>query len=200
MEKLIESDKFDQADRDLSAEADKEWSQMDAQSFNIRKSFLLPLGLVVLLTLILLVSCIVLSVPLAKTLILAAFTLPVTLVFIESCLRRISIDDEGVQIHKPLRNKRINYSEMTAIDTVLVRKRAFISISSENDFIIFSNSYADFGVLVNLLLEKAPAKVFDEGTRQMAAAPPEKSSDIFSAWVAVAVLALIIYVQLKGAL
>jgi len=200
LEKLIESDKFDQADRDLSAEADKEWSQMDAQSFNIRKSFLLPLGLVVLLTLILLVSCIVLSVPLAKTLILAAFTLPVTLVFIESCLRRISIDDEGVQIHKPLRNKRINYSEMTAIDTVLVRKRAFISISSENDFIIFSNSYADFGVLVNLLLEKAPAKVFDEGTRQMAAAPPVKSSDIFSAWVAVAVLALIIYVQLKGAL
>lgn len=200
MEKLIESDKFDQAGHNEPIEADKEWGNMETQSFNIRKSFLLPLGLVVALTLILLVSCLLMSVPLAKTLILAAFTLPVTVVFIESCLRRISIDDEGIQLHKPLRNKRINYSEMTAIDTVLVRKRAFVSISSEEDFIIFSNSYADFGALVRLLLEKAPAKVVGDDTRQMAAKPPEKSSDIFSAWVAVAVLALIIYVQLKGAL
>lgn len=199
MEKLIESDKFDQTDCDSSPVADKERGKMDAQSFNIRKSFLLPLGLVVLLTLTLLVSCLILSVPLAKTLILGAFALPVTLVFIESCLRRVSIDDEGIQIHKPLRNKRIDYSEMTAIDTVLVRKRAFVSVSSETDFIIFSNSYADFGMLVKLLLEKVPAKVIGEDTRQMAANPPEKSSDVFSAWVAVAVLALIVYVQLKGA-
>ncbi len=199
MEKLIKSDKFDQADSPLAADSDKEWRRMETRSFRIRKNFLLPLGLVVILTLALLVSCLLLPMPLAKTLILATFAVPVTLVFVESCLRRVSIDSEGVQIHKPLRNKRINYAEMTSVDTVRVRQRAFISISSENDFIIFSNSYADFGALVKLLLEKVPGKVIGEDTRQMAANPPEKSSDIFSAWVAVAVLGLILYVQLKGA-
>ncbi|SHJ08448.1 hypothetical protein SAMN02745165_01524 [Malonomonas rubra DSM 5091] len=172
---------------------------METQSFSIRKSFLLPLGLVVLLTLTLLVCCILLQVPLAKTLILAAFTIPVIALFIESSLRRVTIDEKGVQIDKPLRSKRIDYGELTAVDTVLVRKRAFISLSSEADFIIISNGYADFGRLVNLLLERSPEKTISDETRQMANNPPEKSSDVFSAWIAVAVLVLIIYVQLRGA-
>lgn len=172
---------------------------MSTYTFSIRKSFLLPMGLVVLLTLTLLGCCLFLQVPLAKILILGAFTLPAILLFVESSLRRVIIDDKGVQINKTLRSKRIDYSEMTAIDTVLVRKRAFISVSSETDFIIFSNSYAQFGQLVKVLLDNAPSKVVDAETTQMAANPPEKSSDIFSAWVAVAVLTLIIYVQLKGA-
>ncbi|WP_303721180.1 hypothetical protein [Malonomonas rubra] len=172
---------------------------METYSYSIRKSFLIPLGLVVILTLILLICCLILNVPLAKTLILGAFTLPVILLFIESCLRRVSIDAAGVQIHRPLRNKRIDYSEMTAIDTVRVRKRAFVSLSSKTDFIIFSNSYENFGQLLKELLNKAPEKTISDETRQLAANPPEKTSDVFSAWVAVAVLALIIYVQLRGA-
>ena len=172
---------------------------MSQQIFSIRKSFLLPLGLVVLLCLVLLVCCLVLDVPLAKTLILGVFTLPALLLFIESSFRKVSIDLEGVQIHKPLRNKRINFAEMTAIDTVQIRKRAFISLSSEADFIIFSNSYGNFGQLIKALLAKAPGKIISEETRQMANNPPEKSSDVFSAWMAVAVLVLIIYVQLRGA-
>lgn len=172
---------------------------MTTDTFRIRKSFLIPLGLVVLLTLILLISCLFLQVPLAKILILGFFILPAICLFIESSLRRVSIDDDGVQIHKPLRNKRISFSDMTAIDTVQVRKRAFISLSSEADFIIFSNGYDNFGQLLKKLLEKAPPRVISEETRHLASNPPEKSSDVFSAWVAVAVLALIIYVQLRGA-
>ncbi len=172
---------------------------METHTFSIRKSFLIPLGLVVLLTLILLISCLFLQVPLAKTLILATLLLPAIYLFVESSLRRIIIADDGVQINKLLRNKKISFADMTAIDTVLVRKRAFISLSSEADFIIFSNSYNNFGQLLKELLAKAPQAVISEETRQMAANPPEKSSDVFSAWLAVAVLVLIIYVQLRGA-
>ena len=172
---------------------------MTSETFSIRKSFLLPLGLVVLLTLVLLISCLFLAVPLAKILILGAFILPTVALFIESSRRQICIDDNGVQINKPLRSKRINFSEMTAIDTVLVRKRAFISISSETDFIIFSNSYENFGALLKALISRAPEQVISDETLQLSANPPEKCSDVFSAWVAVAVLVLIIYVQLRGA-
>lgn len=172
---------------------------METHTFSIRKSFLIPLGLVVVLTLILLIICLFLQVPLAKILILATITLPAILLFAESSWRRIILASDGVQINKLLRSKRISYSDLTAIDTVLVRKRVFLSLSSEADFIILSNSYANFGQLLKELLAKAPDRVISEETRQMAINPPEKTSDVFSAWVAVAVLVLIIFVQLKGA-
>ena len=172
---------------------------MEKSTFRIRKSFLLPLGLVVLLTLALLISCILMGLPLAKNIILGAFMLPVVILFAESSCRRVSIDEDGVQIDKLFRSKRLNYPELTAIDTVRVRKRAFVSLSSEEHFFIFSNSYANFGALLKLLLEKAPPPVVSAETRELAANPPEKSSDIFSAWLAVAILILILYVQLRGA-
>ncbi|OEU71967.1 MAG: hypothetical protein BA864_15860 [Desulfuromonadales bacterium C00003093] len=167
--------------------------------FSIRRSFLLPLGLIVLLTLILLISCLLLQVPLAKTLILAAFMIPAILLFAESCLRRVYIEEDGIQINKLFRNKRISYAEMTEIDTVVVRKRAFVSLSSETDFIVLSNSYDHFDQLLTELLARAPATVISEETKKLASQPPKKSSDMFSAWLAVVVLVVIIYVQIKGA-
>ncbi len=172
---------------------------MQTHTFSIRKSFLLPLGLVVLLTLVLLISCLFQQVPLAKILILSALILPAALLFIESARRRFIIEKDGIRIRKLFRSKRITFADLTSIDTVQVRKRAFLSISSEADFIILSNSYANFGQLLKQLLPKVPDGVISEETREMADNPPEKSSDVFSAWVAVAVLTLIIYVQLRGA-
>jgi len=162
---------------------------MEKRIFSIRTNFLIPLGLVVFLAGVLLISCLFLHLPLTKTLILAIFLLPAAVLFAE----------DGILVNKLFRSKRLKYEDLTSIDTVLVRKRAFISLSTEEDFIILSNSYDHFGLLLKLLLEKAPEQVISEETRQLAIKPPEKSSDIFSAWVAVAVLLLILYVQLRGA-
>lgn len=172
---------------------------MEKTVFRIRKNFLIPLGLIVLLTLILLISGLFLQTPLAKTLILGAFMLPIILLFVESSLRRVSIGPEAVQINKLFRSKQMTFADLTSIDTVLVRKRAFVSLSSETDFILLSNSYENFGQLLQLLLEKAPDRVVSDETRQLAGNPPEKSGDAFSAWLAVGVLLLIIFVQLRGA-
>lgn len=172
---------------------------METHSFSIRRSFLIPLGLVVLLTLVLLISSLFRQIPLAKILILTAFMLPAVLLLVESSRRRVIIEPEAIQIKKLFRSKRINFADMTSIDTVRVRKRVFISLSSEADFIILSNSYANFGRLLETLLARVPEPVISEETRQLAGNPPAKSSDIFSAWLAVAVLLLIIYVQLGGA-
>lgn len=172
---------------------------METNIFTIRKSFLIPLGLVVLLTLVLLIGCIYLQLPLAKTLILAAFMLPVIIIFAESCRRRIRIGETAVHFDKLFRSKHLRYQDLTSIDTVLVRKRAFVSLSTEEDFVMLSNSYDHFGSLLQKLLTRVPESVISDETRQLANNPPEKSSDIFSAWVAVAVLVLIIFVQFRGA-
>jgi hypothetical protein len=173
---------------------------MEPSTYSIRKSFLVPLGLVVLLSFLLLASALFLDLPLAKIVILGAFLIPVCLLFVESSLRRVKVDDSCIRVHKLFRNKQLDYADLTAVDTIQVRKRAFISLSSENDFLILSNSYDHFGQMLKQLVQKVPSSVISEETREMAENPPSKCSDVFSAWLAVAVLALIIYVQLRGVL
>ena len=172
---------------------------MDSSTYTIRKTFLIPLGLAVLLSFILLASALFLQLPTAKTIILAAFLLPVCVIFAESSLRKVSITEDTIKINKLFRSKRLSYAELTAIDTIQVRKRVFVSLSSEEDFMILSNSYDQFGRLLAQLLSKVPETVVSDETKQLAENPPKKCSDIFSAWLAVAVLTLIIYVQLRGA-
>lgn len=172
---------------------------MDPAVFSIRKSFLLPLGLIVVLSFILLASALFLQLPMAKTIILAAFLLPVCIIFAESSLRKLYITENGIEVNKLFRSKRLAYSELTTIDAIKVRKRAFVSLSSEHDFLIISNSYNHFGLLLKQLLDRVPETVVSDEIRQLAKDPPRKCSDIFSAWLAVAVLTLIIFVQLRGA-
>ena len=171
---------------------------METSTYTIRKSFLLPLGLIVLLSIVLLISAIYLQLPLAKILILVVFSLPASIIFIESSLRKIHITEESVEINKLFRSKRLSYAELTDIDTIQVRKRVFVSLSTEHDFMILSNSYDQFGLLLKQLLARVPETVVSDETRKLAENPPKKCSDVFSAWLAVAVLALIIYVQLRG--
>jgi len=171
---------------------------MESSIYTIRKSFLIPLGLAVLLSFVLLASALFLQLPTAKTIILAGFLLPVCIIFAESSLRKVYVTEDAVKVSKLFRSKRLNYAELTAIDTIQVRKRVFVSLSSEKDFMILSNSYEQFGLLVKQLVTKVPEAVVSDETRQLAENPPIKCSDVFSAWLAVAVLTLIIFVQLRG--
>ncbi len=172
---------------------------METSTYTIRKSFLLPLGLVTLLSFALLITAIYLQLPTAKILILSVFLLPVSVIFIESSRRKVHVTADGVEISKLFRNKRLSYAELTDIDTIQVRKRVFVSLSSENDFIIISNSYEHFGELLKQLVKNVQDQVISDRTRELAENPPKKCGDIFSAWIAVAVLTLIIFVQLRGA-
>jgi len=168
------------------------------QIFYIRRTFLLPLGLLLLLSLALLVTVVVQSQPLAKALILGFMLLPVAAFFVESVFRRTVIADEGVTVQKFLRSKYLPFADMTAMETVLVRKRAFVTLCVGEEFIILSNAYADFPQLVRALLERVPAAAISEETRAMAQSPPVKTTDIITCWLAVALLAFILYVQFQG--
>ncbi len=171
---------------------------MEPTTFKIRKSFLVPLGLIVLLSLILLVSSLYLHLPTAKIIILGMFFLPASVFFAESMIRQVSLYEDSIRVKKLLRSKLLNFEDLTAVDTIRVRKRAFLSLNSENDFLIISNSYENFGLLLQELVAHLPDNIVSDETKQLAEKPPQKGSDIFSVWLAVAVLALIIYVQLRG--
>lgn len=146
------------------------------------------------------VVCLVKGEPMAKVLILVFIMLPVVVLFVESVFRRTVLTGEGVVVFKLLRKKELMFAEMTSVETVQVRKRVFLTLCADDDFLIISNAYANFPGLVQSLLARVPAAAISEETRQMAIAPPVKSTDVISCWLAVALLAFILYIQLGGRL
>ena len=166
--------------------------------FSIRKAFLFPLGLLLFLSLTLLAVCVIQGQPRAKILILGFMLLPITALFIESAFRRTVIDDREVTVFKFLRRKSLRFADVTSLETVQVRKRAFLTLSAGDDFQIFSNAYDSFPTLVEVLLARVPPHAVSEETRAMAESPPVKSADIVSCWLGVVLLSLILYIQLGG--
>jgi len=170
----------------------------EPESFRIRRPFLIPLGLLVVLLMALLLTSLAHGEPRGKIIILAVMIVPVVVLLVESLFRRISITAEAVSAHKLLRDKRVRFDEVQVIDLVLVRKRAFVTLSREDDFLIISNAYARFPELVRLLIERSPASAVSDETRKLGENAPVKSSDIVSCWLAVVLVAFILYLQFSA--
>lgn len=164
--------------------------------FRIRRAFLLPLGLLLALTLLLLLVCLLQGQTGGKIVILGLMLLPIGGLFVESMARRTEIEAGGVTVHKFMRRRHLPFAELTAVEATLVRKRAFLSLSTLDHFVIFSNAYEDFPQLVRSLLAQAPDETISADARTLATNPPTKSTDIVSCWVAVALMVLILLVQL----
>lgn len=164
-------------------------------NYSIRRTFLLPLGLLLLLSLLLFVLVIIRGEETAKIAILGFMIIPISALFFESFFRRLHFDAETITVFKPFRQKSLKFSELTEVETLQVRKRVFLTLSTEEDFMILSNAYADFPQLVREILGHAPDRVITDETRKMAADPPIKSSDIVSCWLGVVLMVIILVLQ-----
>jgi len=169
---------------------------VEVRSFVIRRSFLLPLGLVLALAISLFGVCLLQGEPPVKVGLLGLIIVPVALLFAESASRRVTLESEKIVVRKLLRRSEMEFAAMTAVETVAVRKRVFLTLCAGDDFLILANAYADFPGLVRALLERVPPAAVSEETRRMAEAPPVTCRDIVTCWLMVALLAFILYSQL----
>lgn len=168
----------------------------ETRGYVIRRAFVAPLGLVILLMGALLVVSILHGQPLAKVAFLVVFALPVTVLFVASAFRRLIIDATGVTAIRPFRSRRIDFSRVTALETVQVRSRVFLTLAAGDDeFLIISNGYADFPDLVRTLVAALPAAIVTEETRKLADAPPSRHADVVMVWFMVAALVYVLIAQ-----
>lgn len=165
------------------------------QTYRIRRSFLLPLGLVVTLCLVLAAIVIIQAQPPAKLLVVGCALLPLGYLFFECVVRRIEIDSTGLRMIRLARVRAFTWDEITTVETVRVRQRAFLTINAGEEFLIIANMYAGFDRLLNTVLERVPAGAVSEETRSLAKAPPMKHSDIVILWGLVILMAYLIFAQ-----
>ena len=165
------------------------------QTYRIRPSFLLPLAIVVSLCLVLVGIVILQQQPPAKLLVVACALLPLGYLLFECGVRRIEVDDVGLRMIRLGQVRAFTWSEITAVETVRVRQRAFLTINAGEEFLIIANMYAGFDRLLNSVLEQVPAALVSEETRLLAKAPPIKHSDIAILWGLALLMAYLIFVQ-----
>jgi hypothetical protein len=171
----------------------------EVRRFVIRRAFVAPLGLALVLIGALLAVSIAHGQPLAKLIFLGVFALPLAVLFFASVFRSLELDEAGITARRLGRTRRIDFARVTALESVQVRGRVFLTLAAGDDeFLIISNSYAGFPELVRSLVAALPASAVPEETRQLAAAPPRRHADLVMVWFVVVALVYILFAQFQG--
>jgi hypothetical protein len=172
---------------------------IEKRRYVIRRAFVAPLGLVLLLMGALLAISILHGQPFAKVAFLLVFALPVLVLFIESAFRRIEIDADGVTAVRLFRSRRLEFARVTALETVQVRSRVFLTLAAGDDeFLIISNGYAEFADLARTLVAALPASVVTDEARQLAAKPPRRHADLVMVWFMIIALVYVLIAQFRS--
>jgi len=170
----------------------------ESKTYVIRRSFVVPMGLLIALTIALMVVCLIQGQAIAKVIILGLLILPMVALFVESAARRLVVTREGITAFRLFRQRQVLFSDVTSLETVRVRSRVFMTlVTGPDDFLIISNSYAGFPELVKALCAAVPDGTVTEETDQMANRPPQRQADVFTAWFAVIALVYVLIAQFR---
>lgn len=170
-------------------------SQMPV-TFTIRRAFIGSLAILLGVLIALAVVCVVQGQAAIKIGLLGCILLVLATVLAASLFRRLEVDDKRVVLHRPGRARALAFADITALEALTMRKRVFLTLCAGEDFIILSNAYGRFEELLNMLLARVPAQSISDEARSLAAAPPRRHADIWSCWLAIALVLVILWHQL----
>ncbi len=164
--------------------------------FSIRRAFLWSLGVLLVLLTMLAGLCVVQGQPGIKIGLLCFIILLLGALLGVSSSRRLVVYEDCAVLHRLGQTKTLRFCDMTAVESLMLRKRVFLTLCAGEEFILLSNAYGGFSKLVELLLAKVPAQSVNDDTRSMADAPPVRYGDIVSCWLAIALVLVIFWHQL----
>jgi hypothetical protein len=171
---------------------------MTAQIFKIRRDILIPFGISAGGLLCLLVLALLGKASGLERVFLVAITLITISFFLIARDRRITITDQGIVIRKFFRTKEIHRDEINHAGCVILRKRAYLLLTTTRGFIILSNAYEDFSALIrNIVSQVGPEKV-EEEVRALAEKPVSNRADVISLWFSVVVISGLIILKLSS--
>lgn len=164
--------------------------------FGIRKMFLLPLAvdavLVFVLTLIVFFSG---GGSVEKVAITAILVVLVCLL-IDSLFRKTVVGANGIVIKRFMKTKDIAWDEITNIDAMVLRKKAYLLLTSTKGFHIISNNLSDFSRIVSAIFERTDNEKIEPAARKLITLPVRRISDIILLWLVFAIVLLIMWYKL----
>ena len=169
----------------------------DKMIFTIRRIFLIPLGLLLLTQILLLGVCLVQGQTAGRSMLTGAIVLVLGVLFAENLFRRVDLTETGISICRLFRRKELQYKELTGVEAVTLRKRVFITLWKEDDFLLVSNAYKNFPILTAELTRRIPEGIISEEAAPILADPPSFHGHTFICWMALGFSLLILWKQLS---
>jgi lysylphosphatidylglycerol synthetase-like protein (DUF2156 family) len=168
---------------------------MAQNTFKIKRVFLVPFNIiVVLLFLLFLFSLfrgqiwekIVLAVSFASTLLIA----------IEATRRKIVVTNEGLKIEKFFRTKEFVWTEITHLDVVNLHNKIYFLLTTTKGFYFFSNLLENHALLIRSLVDKLGNERVETEVNNYLDHPVERRSLIVMCWFAVLISTAFIILKL----
>jgi len=171
---------------------------MEQSIFKIKKAFLVPFTLlIVLLGLLLLLSLlkgqawekIILGISFAGTL----------LVGTEAVNREIAVTPNGLKIKKFFRVKHVTWPDMTHLAIVELNKKAYFLLTTTKGFYFFSNMFDKHALLLRSIVDKLDIEKVEQEVRNYLEQPSERPSLVVICWMAVCIFIAFIILKLLSA-
>lgn len=157
---------------------------------------MIPFSLVVLLLFLLLLISLIFRGTYAERIFLAVIFVITFLVFLEAKSRTVGIGDRGVRLKKFLRTKEVGWEDITHVGALTLRSKAYLLLTTAKGFLILSNAYENFPLLIRDIVEHTSEEQVEEEVRYQMEHPVVSWGNVIAAWIAAAVIAGIISVRL----
>jgi hypothetical protein len=164
--------------------------------YRIRRSFLVPFFIDFILLFFLLLLSYLQGASNLERIILTVIFIPVLCVLFESSLRMVQTGDQGIMIRKFMRKKELRWDNITHIGALILRKRAYLLLTTVKGFYILSNAYEKFSSLVNDLVSHMDNERVEEEVKRQIEHPAKNMMDIIMTWFTAMILGGIIIIKL----
>jgi hypothetical protein len=165
-------------------------------TFTVRRAFLVPLGLLLLVLVALLAVCFAQGEAVGKMILLGGLVLLVGVLFLENQFRRLELGEAALLARRWFRNQELLYGDLTSVEAVSLRRRVFVTLWKGDRFLLISNAYGGFAELFAALLRRVPDDVVAEEAVRLAENPPRNNGPVVACWIAVLFSLLILYRQM----
>lgn len=116
--------------------------------------------------------------------------------YAESLYRMVQTGDEGIMIRKLFRKRELRWADITHVGALVLRKKAYLLLTTVKGFYILSNAYEKYSVLVGDIIIHVDKEKVEEEARRQHEHPVKNISDIVMTWVTAIVLLGIIATKL----
>ena len=168
---------------------------MQESAYRARVSFLIPLILDTLLLCVLVLISLFRGTFPAETIILVIILLPLMYLLLESLVRVVSVGAQGILITKLFRKKTLHWEDITNVDVMIIRKKIYLLLTTTKGFHILTNTFGNFTALVQDITGHLRDDVIEQRVMEVAERSVVRRADIVAAWIAVAMLVIIIYLK-----
>lgn len=160
----------------------------DVQSHGTRKDFLIPLAVDTVLAGILFLVVFPAAGMSMEAVVLGIIFIALLIVLVISLRRKALIGPSGVTVVGLARAKELAWEEITNVDALIMKKKAYLLLTTTRGFHALSNNLSDFTAIVSRVFASAGDEKIEPAARAMLEDVPRRISDLVMLWLAAVIM------------